>query len=171
MTQDYLKERLTYDPLTGLFTWRTQVSRSKSWNSKYAGRAAGNVSVRTSGYAPLQIRIDYKLFYASRLAWLYMLGCWPSGEIDHINHDASDTRWVNLREVSRADNMRNASKHKDNTSGYTGVGWFKRDGTWRVRLHYGAREIHGGYFSSLEDAVAKRKELELKYGFHPNHGT
>lgn len=28
-----------------------------------------------------------------------------------------------------------------------------------------------GYFDTLEEAAAARREAELKYGFHSNHGT
>ena len=91
--------------------------------------------------------------------------------IDHINHISTDNRWVNLRVVSQADNTKNASKRRDNTSGVTGVIWHKATSKWQVSIDAARKRVYGGLFDSFEDAVAKRKELELKYGFHPNHGT
>jgi hypothetical protein len=32
------------------------------------------------------------------------------------------------------------------------------------------KKIYGGKFKKFEDAVQRRKELEQKHGFHPNHG-
>lgn len=172
MTQDYLKERLTYDPLTGLFTWRAHDSQRVQWNAKHAGFVAGHRQTGKAGRRKVvRIGLDGKLYLASRLAWLYMLGRWPEKHIDHINHVPTDDRWINLREVSVAENNRNQSKHRANTSGVTGVSRFKGTDKWRAYIRAADKQVHGGLFSSFEDAVAKRKELELKYGFHPNHGT
>lgn len=46
-------------------------------------------------------------YKASRLAWLYMTGEWPKYEMDHINHVKDDNRWVNLRDVTPAENCAN----------------------------------------------------------------
>lgn len=41
-----------------------------------------------------------------RLAYLYMTGNWPLGEIHHVNHNPSDNRWANLADVTPLENNR-----------------------------------------------------------------
>ena len=54
------------------------------------------------------IRIDGRLYFAGRLAWLYMKGTWPKQRINCINGDRSDIRWANLREMTSLSN-----RHQD----------------------------------------------------------
>ena len=72
-----LRERLDYAPETGEFFWRS-VSGSRT---DLVGRRAGSVDQR--GYR--RITFDGKLYSAHRLAFLYMFGRWPNGDIDHAN--------------------------------------------------------------------------------------
>ena len=171
ISQEYLKERLHYDPATGVFTWKPRENNIKAWNERRAGTEAGNVNTHKSGYTAVSIRINYKSYLASRLAWLYMTGAWPNECIDHINHDSTDNRFANLREATRRENSRNQSKARDNTSGITGVYWHKPRCKWYVRIKAGGKHLYGGLFESLEDAVARRKELEVLHDFHANHGA
>ena len=39
-----------------------------------------------------------------------------------------------------------------------------KQGKWTVRFKDKGRYLFGGYFSSLEDAIAKRKQFEEKGG-------
>jgi len=75
LTQERLKELLTYNPDTGVFT-RKKVSRGGRWK---VGTLDG------TGY--IHTRVDYKIYLAHRLAWLYMYGEFPTETIDHINHN------------------------------------------------------------------------------------
>ena len=43
------------------------------------------------------IEIDGELYRADMVAWALQTGEWPEGEIEHINGDRGDNRWVNLR--------------------------------------------------------------------------
>jgi hypothetical protein len=43
------------------------------------------------------IEIEGKLYRADEVMWAMVTGEWPEGEIDHINGDRGDNRWVNLR--------------------------------------------------------------------------
>lgn len=173
LTQAYLKECLDYDPLTGAFTWKHRPSCSKQRNTRFAGKEAGCTyrKKRKDGYTVRLIGVDYTMYLASRLAWLYMTGAWPKAQIDHINHDSADNRFANLREVDNVENHKNRPRQNNNSSGVTGVAWHKRDGCWRVHITVGGKHISGGYFKSFEEAVAKRKELEAQYNFHVNHGA
>jgi hypothetical protein len=167
----YLKARIHYDLMTGAFIWKKHQSMSALWNAKYAGKIAGFENTHVSGYKRIRICIDKKTHTAAHLAWYWMLARWPISELDHINHDSLDNCWANLREVSRADNMRNQSKYRNNTSGVTGVGWVKHYGKWLAHIRVNGKLVNGGYFDFFEEACARRKELENEYGFHENHGT
>ena len=111
------------------------------------------------------IRVDRKKYLAHRIAWKLLYGEDPE-EIDHINGNRSDNRITNLRSVSRLENMRNRKRASHNTSGVTGVCWYKNRSKWRA---YISEELLGD-FDKFEDAVAARKQAEKEYGYHPNHG-
>lgn len=83
--------------------------------------------------------------------------------IDHINHKTMDNRKVNLRVVSHDKNMLNKNTYKNNTSGYKGVNWNKRDEKWIARISINKKEFELGRFTNIEDAIAIRKEAEIKY--------
>ena len=104
-----LRLYLPYDPETGNFTRRGE--------SKPSGRIA------TKGYR--QIAFDGTRFMALRLAWFYIHGEWPNGQIDHINQDKEDNRLCNLRVVSNKQNQENISGWGHNKSGRTGVRFHK----------------------------------------------
>ena len=159
ITQKELKEFLSYDSNTGVFIWK--VSRGKASPGKIAG------CLDAYGYSRIKIRgKDYK---AHRLAWLYVYGVWPEAQIDHINHNESDNRIKNLRDVDSFDNCRNRKFSSRNSSGHSGVIWHKN--RWCVQITNMGKQIYGGVYKSLCHAISARKNLELKYDFHPNHGT
>ena len=86
-----MRKVLSYNPATGKFRWRVTIS-----SRAIAGSIAGTRGRRGHN----QIRIDGKLYQSSRLAWLYKTGRWPKLEINFINRNTSDTRWVNLGEMT-----------------------------------------------------------------------
>lgn len=78
----------------------------------------------------------------------------PNGlDTDHINHDKLDNRRINLRVASRSQNNWNGGKKRNNTSGYKGVRFFKRDGNWQARIWKDWKEYHLGYFDTPEEAA------------------
>jgi len=97
-----LRDLLDYDPETGVFTWRV---------ARRGGASLGDIAGGPNKKGYIKIRLDGKMYYAHRLAWLYMYGVWPTKFVDHINCVESDNRIVNLRIATRAQNMANSRKH------------------------------------------------------------
>ncbi len=91
VTQDKLKERLSYDPKTGDFTWK--ISNS----TRAAGEKAGYVKTkRLTGACYVSISIRGSKYSAHRLAFLYQTGEFPEFKMKHKNGDNTDNRWINL---------------------------------------------------------------------------
>jgi hypothetical protein len=64
----------------------------------------------------------------------------------------------------------NRGKFTNNTSGKTGVTWSELHGKWRVYLYHKKKKYDGGLFESFDEAVARRKELELTVlGYEKDH--
>ena len=160
MNQKELKELLEYSPKTGLMRWI----------SARGGCGKGAPAGCTTYYGYIQVRISGRSYAAHRLAWLYMTGSFPKDEIDHINGDRGDNRWINLRQVSKAENRKNAAIPRRSTSGVIGVNWDKHAGKWLARITVDKHVIYLGGFLDMESARVARKLGEEKYGFHPNHG-
>ena len=153
LTAKQLRAVLRYEPETGMFIWRRR-KQGDHFNS-WAGLRAG--AKRDLGY--IVIRIDYRLYRAHRLAWLYVFGKWPKGEIDHINGDPSDNRIANLRLASSSDQKINSRLRKDNTSGYKGVWFEKRRNHWVAEIMVDGKKRSIGSFPTAEAAKAERDNL------------
>jgi hypothetical protein len=156
LTQERLKTLFDYNPITGQFTRKVKIKH----------RAAGTLvgTPGTGGY--LQCSVDGEVHKVHRLAWLYVYGVWPTGQIDHINHVTSDNRIVNLRDVSCAENHQNRARKTKSASGYLGVTWHKRDKRWQAYIELDGKSTHLGLFQNLADAVAARQQAEALY--HPH---
>jgi hypothetical protein len=98
LSLERLKELLLFNPCTGIFTWK----------QKRNGRIAGYVW--RNGY--VMIKIDGVDYQASRLAWLYSYGKWPTLYIDHIDGKPSNNSMYNLRDVSHRENMNNPNSRR-----------------------------------------------------------
>jgi hypothetical protein len=158
INQERLKEVLYYDPDTGIFTWKVSLS-----NSIKIGNMAG--CKRKNGY--IFIMISGKYYRAHRLAWLYMTGEFPKDMIDHVDQDRSNNAFNNLRDVSNSVNQRNARRHKNNTSGITGIA--KIGNNWRVAIN-NEGTYEQKYFPDLESAIAYNTTRRSELGYHENHG-
>lgn len=149
---------LSYDPKTGEFRWRVRADRDAGWNGKHAGEIAG--AVLPVGYR--YINFNRKLHTAHRVAWLYMTGEWPRGQIDHINRDRTDNRWANLRVVKPSENIINQGIRSTNTSGIKGVSWDKKRRRWVAMITKDRKQQFLGYFDNLEAATAARRAAEAE---------
>lgn len=154
LTTEYFRSVLHYDPATGVFTWKVRTSSRVK---------VGDVAGCPDGHGYLCIMVGSRLYRAHRLAWLYVYGNWPEDQIDHINRNRSDNRISNLRGVTNKQNLQNASKYSHNTSGHAGVSWYKRISKWQAKITHNQKDVHLGYFSVLEEAIAARKAAEKLY--------
>ncbi|MCM2503897.1 HNH endonuclease [Aureimonas altamirensis] len=144
ITQAELNELLTYNPTTGEFHWKqTSPARSKK------GNVAGSVDAK--GYRVIAIRGHS--YYAHRLAWRMVTGNWPTDCIDHINRIRDDNAWANLREATRAENLRNRSLYKNNKSGYKGV-YRYAEGSFGASVNLDGKRYFLGLFPTAEAAYA-----------------
>lgn len=153
LTRKLLKSLVRYSPETGIFT--RLVARS---NRVKVGETVGRKN--DQGY--LTVNIDGFHYRLHRLAWFYVTGRWPVGDIDHINGDRSDNRWKNLREATRSQNMANMNGGKGR-SGIKGVAWNSARKLWQAQIVVNGKCIYLGLFSGKEDAAAARREAAFKH--------
>jgi hypothetical protein len=150
LTQYELKEYLSYDPLTGKFTWL----KDRTGGIK-TGDNAGHLG--NDGY--ISIQLFKKRHKAHRLAWLYMTGNWPSDLLDHIDRNKSNNIFTNLREANISQNTANA-KSKNSKYGMKNIQWHKKHNKWIANIRINGKLRHLGYFDDVEEAkriVAKAR--------------
>lgn len=111
-----------------------------------------------------QAKVDGKRVYLHRV----IADATPGLEADHRDRNTLNCRRKNLRVVTHAQNQRNMSRPKNNTSGFKGVGWIKRAGCWCARIHHNGKEISLGCFHNPADAAlaydAASRRLHGEYG-------
>jgi len=119
----------------------------------------------------LRTKINKNNYMVHRLIWFMNYGFIDAKKhIAHINHNKLDNRLINLRLVEENINHKNKPMQKNNTSGYCGVVWHITRLKWIASITYKDKKIYLGAFVNKEDAIKARKDAEIKYGFHKNHG-
>lgn len=146
-------ELLNYDPLTGVFTYKTVRK----------GCRVGNVAgwVHRKGYR--YIMIDYVNYAAHRLAWAYYYGKDPGNRlVDHKHHNRDDNRISELRLATEGQSARNKP-----AKGITQ----RQSGNWQVYLQIeGANKCLGTYVCPVEAKAvfeAARKERDGRFYCQP----
>jgi hypothetical protein len=159
-TAQRVRELLDYDPISGLFTWKARAEGSSKrvayWNRRWAGKKTVNIDSR--GYVNL---IIYKRrFKAHRVAWLYVYGEWPNGEIDHIDGRRANNAIANLRLATASQNQQNKTV-KLASSGYRGVR--KQYRKWRADIKFGGTSVYLGLFDTADKASAAYAAAAAEY--------
>lgn len=145
LTHDRLLQLLDYESDTGLFRWKTRSAICLT---------PGDVAGRKSNNGYVQVKVDYVAHLAHRLAWFYVHGVWPAGQIDHINGHKSENRMSNLRDVDASVNQLNWHVPPANgTTGLTGV--YCKRGKFGARIRVDGRLFYLGMYGTAPEAHAK----------------
>lgn len=154
-----LRQRLSYNPDTGLFHWR-----EKRWSRRGLTTPAGCLG--KFGYR--YICVDYVHYMAHRLAWFYVHEDWPEADMDHIDGNRDNNAIANLRKATRFENNQNCKLSKNSTSGYVGVSFHKQTQKWRAYIGVDYKYIHLGLHDTAEAAYAAYLEAKAElHTFNP----
>lgn len=150
-----LLNEMHYDPLTGVFT---RISGPRT-------DRIGLIASTTQNQGYVWVAIGRKQYLAHRLAWFYVHGVWPKGDIDHANRNRSDNRLCNLREATRSQNNANAPASVLSKTGMRGVFYVPRVKKYRAQMRANGRRISLGYFETAEKASeAYKNAARQEYG-------
>lgn len=156
---ELVREYLSYDPLTGILTWRKRRGCRGA-----VGTVAGSISFY--GYNVIGLG-GIRSIPAHRIAFALMNGAWPELEIDHIDGDRTNNAWENLREVTKEQNHHNMRRARiDNKVGMLGVSM--RYGRYLAQIQVRGKKHWLGEFSSAEEASGAY--IKAKRELH-SHGT
>jgi hypothetical protein len=148
---DRILNALSYDPETGVFRWLTPGP------GKRADGIAG--AKMPTGY--VHISFERKLYYAHRLAVLFMTGKMPETEVDHANGVRSDNRWSNLRACTTHQNAQNLSQVKRKHDLPMGVG--KNGSGFHAQIRVGGVSHYLGTHRTPEDAHHAYLQAKAKW--------
>lgn len=155
LTHTLLKSLLDYKD--GKLYWKIRKA-----SNALKGEEAGSTN-KITGYRV--VRVNGTLYLSHRLIWFYHHGYFPEGCIDHIDRNRLNNNLGNLREVSFQCNSRNCKKNSKNTSGVTGVSWFKQVSKWKSFIRINGVHIFLGDYFDFADAVAARLAAEQCVGW------
>ncbi len=135
---------LSYYPESGTVLWRDSIEVFTSVRGFPAG------SPHKEGYR--QVKIKGRMYLLHRVIWHMVTGEWPPNDLDHIDGDRSNNKWVNLRLATRQENLRNSSG-KLHTSKYKGVSWDKVRSKWVAYCKCDGKVRNLGRFDEERDAA------------------
>lgn len=87
----------------------------------------------------------------------------PGQEVDHINGNPLDNRRCNLRVCSHMENVKNRGPSRNNTSGFKGVYYDARRGTFRADIRADRKKYSLGSFATAVEAAEAYNAAALKY--------
>lgn len=161
LTYDYANYLFRYDPETG------DLYRRAGNTDEFRSKPSGTKT--KTGY--IQIYIDGKLYLAHRIIMLLINKSLSDDcQVDHIDHNRLNNKLNNLRVVSQSGNMRNSGRRSDSSTGVTGVVYHKQARKYMASIFIDGKRIYLGLFKTLREAATARREANIKFGYHKNHG-
>lgn len=117
-----------------------------------------HICTNSSGY--------YTVLSSKRiLLYQLLLGFPKDCEIDHIDLNPLNNRRSNLRICTHQQNQMNQPLQSNNTSGVTGVRYYKARSKFVARLKICQKDIHLGYYDTFQEAVqARNVGMECMFG-------
>lgn len=155
LTHDALKHMLDFDPAVGIFVWKNPQS-----NVVKVGEIAGVIAANGRRY----INVGGEKHMAHRLAWFYIHGEWPAGDVKNANGNYDDCREENLVHQTRQETATNRRVNAASKSGHAGITWDSRRNKWQVHITQDYKQVALGYFADLNVAVAVRVEALATIG-------
>jgi hypothetical protein len=166
-----IREYFTYDPESGIVSYR----KAPKYHEKYVGKEAGKIKpntykgVQTNQYRSLVFfNKDYLVHH---IAWFLHHGSWPTEQIDHIDGNGINNKIKNLREATSAQNCQNRRQQPNESTGITGVTKRRDCDRYQATIEAKRKYYHLGIFPTLEEAIEARRAAELKYhgAYSVNH--
>lgn len=160
---------------TSVSCLRWNINAGRGRNQVWIGKDAGSTDKRGRWL----VGYKGKVYTVSVIVWALFNDLHDGFVIDHIDHNPSNNKLENLRQVTQKTNTRNKIKQSNNTSGITGVSYHKRDNYWSVTYtKEGKLQFERFYLKhhsdAKEQAIKRRLEIEKelieKYGYSDTHG-
>lgn len=160
LTHERLRELLSYDAATGIFTWKVSGARNK----------AGNRAGHPGPGGRWVVNVDGEVYYGARLALFYTYGEWPKGKVVQESDDKSDCRLSNLSDVSQSQLISRSKVNVLNKSGIKGVSWSKAKAKWVAMITRDGVQHYLGAFHTKDEA-AEAYRMAADGGELPSNGS
>lgn len=144
---ELVRRWFAYDPTTG------QLSRKLKQRSNIPDVLGSD-----------RTRVDFfgTRYQVTHIIWMIQHGRWPIGEIDHENHNRTDRRFVNLREVTHGQNTMNRRFNNPYGKGVT-YRLDRKIKPWQAQIQVNGAKKHLGFFSTSEEAAGAYKQAAIQY--------
>lgn len=101
MQDDFLRENVRYDPVSGNLYWKL------GGQGRSVHKPIG--TIEPNGYR--RITVNFVKYMAHRVCWFLYHEQWPEGVIDHVNGNRLDNSLCNLRDTTPYDNSINKTNN------------------------------------------------------------
>jgi hypothetical protein len=156
---NYLKESFIYDESSpSRLIWNTRPREHfntergfKIFNSSYLGHTAGHKIKAVCGREHWLVKLNQLKYPVHRIVWAMFNESDPFGfEIDHIDCDATNNTYTNLRIATRQENACNRNSNGSSTCKYKGVCFEQRTGKWYSQITFKGKNYYLGRHTTPE---------------------
>lgn len=173
-SQEYLQERLKYNPKTGSLRWNRRpvtdfndgprLSASHAcaiWNGRYADKEAGYTNTLRRPWDPTQtykvkvLSLNKQGYVCSKIIYKMVTGLEPD-YIDHKDTDPENNRWTNLRPATCSENGFNRIGRRDGAAGLKGVSVMahRKANPYLAQIGVDGKITYLGTYATAEEAHA-----------------